>query len=467
LARALPIGTAVNDVAACRRRRTEAIDAMSWLLRYRIRHYVRNSIWIVPVVAMVLAKITVRLVYRLDIAMDWDATLNPETTRAVLGTLAGAMFTFIVFVCSALLLVIQLASAQLTPRVIGPMFRDPVTKVTLAVFVFAFTFTLAAILRVDSEVPYLTSYISAFSCAASVAVFLFLVDHVGKILRPSSVFESVAAQAHDVIDSVYPRRFADAPKPPSQSADVLSEKSARVVDSRRGGVLMAFDLPGLISIAVRHNCVIELLPQVGNYVAPGAPLYRVYAEAEVPADSLHQSVALGRERTMEQDPAFAFRVIVDIASKGLSPAINDPTTAVLAIDQIHHLLRHVGSRCLEDERVRDKSGRVRLIYRTPDWEDFVNLAVTEIRQFGGTSIQIARRLRAMLEDLVKAVPEERAVRLHQELRILKQSAQRFFQDPEDRALADVSDSQGVGGAREVVAHTGRIGTAVPENTNAP
>ena len=97
--------------------------------------------------------------------------------------------------------------------------------------------------------------------------------------------------------------------------------------------------------------------------------------------------------------------MVDIASKGLSPAINDPTTAVLAIDQIHHLLRNVGSRHLDDERVRDAAGRVRLVYRTPAWEDFVQLAVTEIRHFGGESIQIARRLRAMLENLIQTLPE--------------------------------------------------------------
>ena len=148
---------------------------------------------------------------------------------------------------------------------------------------------------------------------------------------------------------------------------------------------------------------------------------------------------------MEQDPTFAFRILVDIASKGLSPAINDPTTAVLAIDQIHHLLRNVGGRRLDDERVRDEKGSLRLAYRTPDWEDFVQLAVTEIRQFGGASIQIARRLRAMLESLIQALEEQRAVLLHQELKLLHRSAERFFAEPEDRALAGVSDFQGVGG----------------------
>src|SRR5439155_3731678 len=137
--------------------------------------------------------------------------------------------------------------------------------------------------------------------------------------------------------------------------------------------------------------------------------------ATLPVEAVRQSVAVGQERTLEQDPTFAFRIIVDIASKGLSPAINDPTTAVLALDQIHHLLRNVGSRRLDDGRVCDAAGRLQLIYRTPNWEDFVLLAVTEIRQFGGASIQVARRLRAMLENLIQTLPEEWTALLRQEL----------------------------------------------------
>ena len=143
----------------------------------------------------------------------------------------------------------------------------------------------------------------------------------------------------------------------------------------------------------------------------------------------------------------AFRIIVDVASKGLSPAINDPTTAVLAIDQIHHLLRSVGGRHLDEGLVHDTSGSLRLVYRTPDWEDFVCLAVTEIRQFGGTSIQVARRLRAMLENLTEVLPPERTALLRSELTLLQRSAGRFFPEPEDQAMADISDLQGVGGKR--------------------
>jgi uncharacterized membrane protein len=421
---------------------------MTWLQRYRVRHYLQNSMWVLPVLAGVAALILVRFLHWAEETLGWVSGYQPDNMRAVLGTLAGALFTFIVFVCSSLLLVVQLASAQLSPRVIGLLFRDTVTKATLAMFVFTFIFANSALLRIGATVPLLTAEIAAYGSGLCLGLFLFLIDRVSKMLRPSGALHSVASQAHQVIESVYPRRLKE-PRPSTLETTALTTVGpTRTIPCDRDGVVLAFDVAGLVALGTRYNCLIELAPQVGNFVAPGAPLFRVYGGADLPARALFQSIALGAERTIEQDPTFAFRVIVDIASKGLSPAINDPTTAVLALDRIHHLLRHVGNRRLDDEKVRDATGRVRLAYRTPDWEDFVALAVTEIRHFGGSSIQVARRLRAMLEDLVQNLSEERAAPLRLELQLLKRSAERFFQEPEDRALAAVSDAQGMGGTRE-------------------
>ena len=149
---------------------------------------------------------------------------------------------------------------------------------------------------------------------------------------------------------------------------------------------------------------------------------------------------------MEQDPRFAFRIRVDIASKSLSPGINDPTTAVLALDQIHRLLMHVGKRRLNAGQAHDADGRLRLCYRTPDWDDFVSLAVTEIRHFGGSAMQVARRLQALLEHLLKVLPEARKTALRQELHLLQRAIERNFPDAEDRADAAVGDLQGIGGS---------------------
>lgn len=419
---------------------------MTWLQRYRFRHFVTSSIWVLPSLSMPAALIAVRLLYALDQAFDLRSSVDPDAMRTLLGTLAGAMFTFVVFVCSALLIAVQLASAQLTPRIIAFVFRDPVTKACLASFVFIFTLSLAVLIRIGTTVPLLSAYTATYGFMVCLVVFLFLVDHVGKALRPSGALRAVGSRGRRVIEDVYARRFVTSTENPPSSASITSNEPCQTVVSPRHGAVLAFDIQGLRTLAERADCVIELVPQVGDYVSVGEPLFRVVGHSrEWTPDALCQSVAVGQERTLEQDPTFAFRIMVDIASKALSPAINDPTTAVLAIDQIHHLLRSVGGRCLDDERVRDASGRLRLIYRTPDWQDFVHLAVTEIRHFGSESIQVARRLRAMLENLIHNLPAERTALLQKELDLLSRSAERSFPEPEDRALADISDLQGVGG----------------------
>jgi uncharacterized membrane protein len=420
---------------------------MTWLQRYRVRYYFANSIWIFPALSALAAIGAVRLLHWIEQEMGWVSPVDPDTARAVLGTMASSLFTSIVFVCTALLVAVQLASAALTPRIIGLVFRDPVTKFSLTLLVFTFTFSLSALIRIKVAVPLLTAHVAAYVSLVSLGVFFYLIDHLGKALRPSGAVRVVAWLGSKVIESVYPHRFADLQEGVApEAAHVPGGEPAVTVPSRTDGVVLAFDRKGLLSLAQRADCIIELVPQVGDHVAAGDPLFRIFrGGATLSAEALCQSVAVGQERTLEQDPAFAFRIMVDIASKALSPAINDPTTAVLALDQIHWLLRMVGNRSLDNGQMRDSAGRLRLVYRTPDWEDFVYLAVTEIRHFGVASIQIARRLRAMLENLIVTLPEPRAALLREELAMLHRSSERFFVEPEDRALAEVSDFQGVGG----------------------
>jgi uncharacterized membrane protein len=295
-------------------------------------------------------------------------------------------------------------------------------------------------------VPFLTGYVAAYGFLLNLALFLYFLDGMGKTLRPGSALQLVGRAGRDVVQSVYPSKLKTDQPLISKPLDILKQDPRRVVINEVDGVVLAFDRNGLMKLAEQANCLIELVPQVGDFVAAGDPLFRIFEGGEnISAENLRSSVALGPERTLEQDPTYAFRIIVDIASKALSPAINDPTTAVLAIDQIHHLLRNVGSRSLASGRETDSRGQLRLIYRTPDWEDFVHLAVTEIRQYGGDSIQIMRRLRAMLENLVQTLPERRAPMLRLEMDLLRASAKRMFEDLYDQALAETGDLQGMGG----------------------
>jgi uncharacterized membrane protein len=131
------------------------------------------------------------------------------------------------------------------------------------------------------------------------------------------------------------------------------------------------------------------VPQVGDFVAAEEPLFAIYGGGGK-IDGMSSEAVRGSERTMEQDPTFAFRIVVDIALKALSPAINDPTTAVLAIDQLQRMLRVLGKRHLRTDAVEDQSGRLRVIFRTPNWEDFVHLTFCEIRATA-SNLQIVRR----------------------------------------------------------------------------
>jgi uncharacterized membrane protein len=177
-------------------------------------------------------------------------------------------------------------------------------------------------------------------------------------------------------------------------------------------------------------------------------LFALYGGGATLADeTLRDAVRFGTERTMEQDPTFSFRIVVDIALKALSPAINDPTTAVLAIDQLHRLLRIVGTRHLSNDHIADDSGQVRLIFRTPNWQDFVNLAFSEIRRCGANNFQVARRLRAMIENLTRTLPAHRHAALEQQMALLDREIETQYRLPEDLALARGSDSQGLGGTQ--------------------
>jgi len=193
--------------------------------------------------------------------------------------------------------------------------------------------------------------------------------------------------------------------------------------------------------------VIEFVPRVGDFVATGGPLFRLHgAAAALDERRLAEQVAFGRERTIEQDSTFAFRVIADVGIKALSKAINDPTTAVLALDQMHHLLRSVGQRHLHDDALYDAHGALRLIFPTPDWTDFVELAFSEIRLYGAENFQVARRLRAMAVNLAAILPDSRKSALDRELHLLDRAVEKLYAFPEDLELARRADLQGLGGA---------------------
>jgi uncharacterized membrane protein len=423
---------------------------MNWLQRYRLRLYLRNSIWVLPALSIPAALITVSLLTRYERAVGSQINISPETARAIMSTVAASTFTLVALISSAILVAVQLASAQLTPRIIALVYRNPYRKLAFALFVFTFTFSIGVLVRIEDTVPRLAGYAAAYGFLFNLALFILFIDSMGKALRPSTALGLVGMAGREVIRTVYPSPLKKDSKP-LQPLKTLGAGEPRIVRNTVDGAVLAFDMKGLLSLAQASNCVIELVPQAGSFIAAGDPLFRIYEGGyDLTNNKLRNSVAIGGERTLEQDPMFALRIIVDIASKALSPAVNDPTTAVLAIDQIHHLMRDIGSRYLAHGEEKDARGCIRLIYRTPDWEDFVQLGTTEIRQYGRDSIQVQRRLRAMLEDLIETLPERRAPILQRELALLATLSKRSFPDLSDQTLAGSGDLQGIGGSLDEI-----------------
>jgi uncharacterized membrane protein len=322
---------------------------------------------------------------------------------------------------------------------------------SLGIFTATFLYALAAIAWVDrggaGTVPLVTLLVATLLLLASVVFFVLLVDKLA-LLQISRVLAYVGDQGRAVIERDYaPLDAADAGEPHGRT----ELPAVSLLVAHRGGpaVVQAMDVKGLVGLASREQATIELVAAVGDTVIDGMPLLRVHGgRRSIAEPELRRRLKLGEERTFEQDPKYALRLLVDVAIRALSPAVNDPTTAVQALDQVEDLLLRLSRRRLAAGRVNDASGGLRLVFPQPSWEDLLRLAFDEIRFHGASSIQVMRRMRALLSDLMVQVPDERRGALVSYLERVDAGIRSSFPEGDDRRDAFDSDRQGLGLSRE-------------------
>jgi uncharacterized membrane protein len=420
---------------------------MGWNRWYAARSYLRSALWIVPLIALILEQVAIRVTAAVDLRLNFpQLAATPAGTIGVMDTIVTLMISFIVFTFGSMLVAIQVASGQLTPRIIATaLLRDNIIRFTVGLFVFGLLFAAGTRAHIGTEVPHFAVTVAVIIGIAATMAFLYLIDYTARLLRPVAIVWRIGEQGIKVIESVYPNAIKGSQV--QTIADKRQDRPQKIVNHQgKSAIILAVNLKALVALARRTDGVVELVPRVGDFVAAEEPMFRLYGGAVKIGDHmLRQQVAMGPERTIEQDSTFAFRVIVDIAIKALSNAINDPTTAVLAIDQLHRLLRRVGNRQLQDETLLDADGKPRIIFPTPDWNDFVELTFREIRLYGAENPQIARRLRAMLINLINTLTESRRPALQRELDLLDRTLERLDLLPEDLELARKPDLQGLGG----------------------
>ena len=277
----------------------------------------------------------------------------------------------------------------------------------------------------------------------SMGMFVALVERIG-MLQVNRMLVFTGNRGRAAITEVYSsERWAMAA---DQAADYRKlDVTQTIRHSGRPRIIQAVRTADLVELARQSDSVVEFIAAVGDTVLEMTPLLRVYGARE-PLDeaALKDAIEVGSERTFEQDPQYALRLLVDIGIKALSPAINDPTTAVQALDQIEDLLIRLGQHNLEIGSFRDHEGTLRVILPHPTWENFLRLALDEIHSYGAGSVQVMRRMKALTKNLLSVLPPERHAALRHWEQELQESIARSFVDMDEQIAASIPDRQGLG-----------------------
>lgn len=396
----------------------------TWSRRFRFRTWAMSSMWLIPMGFVLIAIALAWFMPRLDrtIGIEPPFTYSASAAQTTLSAIAAGMLVFTGFVFSILTFAIQFGSSSFTPRLLRSIAMNTQVKVALGVFVATFFYALlllADIAPLDAGyVPQFSVLLAVVLVAVSILEFLRLIIEVTDSIRSGRVISDVGRHGRREISAAFPQPATSA-APPAAERHAPDEVGHVVVCPRAGGgVLQAMNTAGILAAAADARVVVELVPAIGDYVPTGSTVFRVYGGATTPSNPLLGNVAFGDERTYRQDPSYPLRILVDIALKALSPAVNDPTTAVEALGRLGDLLILIASRQLPDGALRDDAGEVRFFYRTPSWDDYLTLALEEIRIFGAATPSVEQELRRLLQDLETDAPEWRRAAVAEQLRRL-------------------------------------------------
>ncbi|HSM87887.1 MAG TPA: DUF2254 domain-containing protein [Candidatus Limnocylindrales bacterium] len=412
---------------------------------------IRLSRWTIPLfyaLAAVAAGLTLpRIEAHLLPAMS---PISAGSAIAIYSAVASGMIALTGIVFSLTFVLIQFSATTYSPRLVLWIAQDPVLSHALGIFTATFLYAIAALAWVDrnqsGRVPFFSAWMVVALLLASVGMFVALIQRIG-LLQISRMLIFTGNQGRKSINALYPPLSSNHVPGAGQSLRGLP-LTQTLTHTGLPRCLQEINVEKLVRLAAASDGLIVAAAAVGDSVMERAPLLQVYGGRRgIDEKQLLKAIRLGPERSFDQDPKYAIRLLVDIAIKALSPAINDPTTAVEALGEIGDLLLQAGHRRLEIGEFHDDRGKLRLMAPFPAWEDFLQLAFDEISTYGATSVQVMRRMKALISDLTPLLPEERQVALKQWQARLNAIVARSFPDPEAKQEALVEDRQGIGMSR--------------------
>ena len=409
------------------------------------------SLWFLPtifaVAAIGAANLTIWLDARVEapIGVRPDLVGDPGTAATFAGTIAAATLAFVAVVFATTLVAIQLAASQYSPRTVRIFIRSRVTRLTLGLFLATFVFSLLILVSNRASVASAKQFAPVVSVTTLLALtlatvfgFVVYLHSVVRLMRVQYLLEAIAAETRRAIEENFPpaSAYVDVEPPPPDPTP------RRLCYTGTAGVITATNLHGLTELCRQKECWLELTVGVGEYLAHGTPIALVHG-GDLRDHDVTRFFLIGGERTFVQDPAFGFRELVDIAIRALSPAVNDPTTGVQAIDRLSDLLGITGNR-LDPTGLRvDSSGAVRVKRKLRNFDGLLVLSLTEVVRYGADAPQVVRRLRAVLDELEATLPAERQATIAGQRSLLDAAVSAALPAP-FRPVASTPDREGLG-----------------------
>jgi uncharacterized membrane protein len=408
--------------------------------------YVRGALWVLPTIAVVTALGIGLVLSQIEVSStQWFVFQGtPDDARTLLIAISSTLATVIALVLGLTVVALQLASTQFSPRLLRNFLRDRTNQVVLSVFVATFTYSTAGLFTVGvsagqrvEDYPRLAVSFALALLFVSLLMLVFFVHHLAHSIQIDEVMRGVERSTLRVIAHDLPSQGVSgepAPAPPTWAVAVPAYQSGWV-QAMRPDVLLA--------VAREHDLVAVVSTMVGESVVEGAPLVWVWAPSPqaTPPDpaSFHETlrvaIRLGYERTAEQDVAFGVRQLADIAVKALSPAINDPYTAIQALEHLGVLLAKLVRRPLGNQHLYDDAGATRVVVPGRDLSYYLDLATGQIRRYGCSEPRVDRALLRVLATTGSFChdPDDRVL-IARHVQLVVEDAERTIPQPADLAL---------------------------------
>jgi uncharacterized membrane protein len=360
---------------------------------------------------------------------------DPQVAQVILGGIAASMMTVVSIVFAILLMTLTLASMQFSPRIIVSFSRDRVTQWTLGVFLGTFCYCLAALPAARSFphpfAPVATVLGAMLLALVCVGWLLFFIHHISQAISVNHIVDRIAGETEVVIDDVMPWPHHPELYLRQERPETLPEEIP--LASEESGYIRYIDIRRLAALAREYHVRVRALRRVGHFVPAGIPLMMVSKGSRLDAAEaarLVEAFDLGPTRTLQQDVEFGVLQIVDIALKAISPAVNDPTTAICCVDQLSRIMIRFAARQVPEEMLYDPPGAIRVSVGWMQFPRLLDAAFEQIRMYSKTDLAVSLRLLRALTDIATSTqdPEYRRILVERGARTVAGCAEKMGDD---------------------------------------